>query len=327
VNNRRKVVIAFGAGALAAPFGSFAQQQGKLWRIGFLDGASAVDRAETVEAMRAGLRDLGYIENKNILIEFRWAEGKYERLPALAAELAGLKVDVLVAQGTPCTIAAKQATSTIPIVMVGIGDPIAAGLVTSLARPTGNVTGVAILEPDITVKRLELVHDLVPRVKQVAIFVNPSNPGHANIFKAAEIAARSLKMGLQRYAAANLDDIKSAFATMAKKGAGAIVIPIDTMFPPNFAVIAVLAEQQRLPTFGPPNFPIAGGLIGYGANSSEFQRRSAYYIDKILKGVKPADIPVEQPTKFEMVVNMRTAKALGIKIPPSIMVRATKVIQ
>ncbi len=319
-------MIALGASALASPLSLLAQPT-KIWRIGFLDGASAIGRAEVAESVRAGLRDLGYVENKNIVIEFRWAEGQYERLPALAAELARLNVDVLVAVGTPCTIAAKQATSTIPIVMVGVGDPIAAGIVTSLAHPTGNVTGVAILEPDITVKRLELVRDAFPRVKQVAILINPKSVMHGVIFKMAENAAKSLKIGLQKYEAGNLDQIKSAFATMAKKGAGAVVIPIDTMFQPNFAVIAVLAEQMRLPSVGPSNFPDSGGLIGYGAIPAKYFPRAAYYIDKLFKGAKPGDLPVEQPTQFEMIINMKTAKALGVKIPNSILVQATKVIE
>jgi putative ABC transport system substrate-binding protein len=327
MNSRRKLIFALGAGALAAPLRSFAQQPAKMYRIGFLDAASAASRAAQVEYVRAGLRDLGYLENKNILFEFRWAEGKYERLPALAADLARIKVDVLVAIGTPCTIAAKQATSTIPIVMVSVFDPIASGLVTNLARPTGNVTGLAILEPEMMLKRFELIHESSPRAKQVAILINPSNPGHGAAFKAAEVAAASLKIGLQKYEARNLDDIKSAFATMAKRGVGAVVVPPDTMFNPNYAVMAVLAEQHRLPAFGPAEFAAAGSLIGLGTPSSEIFRRTATYIDKILKGVKTTDLPVEQPTKFELVVNLKTAKTLGIKIPNSILLRADKVIE
>jgi putative ABC transport system substrate-binding protein len=327
MNNRRKLIIALGAGALTAPFGSFAQQPMKIYRIGYLDSGSITSRVERVESMRAGLRDLGYIEGKNIQIEFRWADGKYDRLPSLAAELASMKVDVLVAIGTPCTIAAKRATTTIPVVMVAVGDPVATGLVTSLARPVGNVTGLAILSPELMLKRFELIHEMSPRTKQVAILLNPSNPTQAINFKAAETAARTLKIGLQRLETRNLDEIKSAFAMMAKKGVGAVIIPVDSMLSTNHVAIAILAEKQRLTSFGPSEFAETGGLMGYGANLSEISRRAATYIDKLLNGAKPADLPVEQPTKFELVINMKTAKALGIKIPNSILVQATKVIE
>lgn len=327
MNNRRKLVIALGAGVLGAPLSCFAQKPEKLFRIGFLDTGSATSRADRVESFRAGLRDLGYLENKNILIEFRWADGKYERLAGLAAELVQLKVDVLVAGGTPCAIAAKQATSTIPIIAVGVGDPIASGLVTSLARPTGNVTGLALLSPELMSKRFELLQITVPRAKQVAILVNPGNQGGAATFKAAEVAAKSLKMVLQKYEATNLDEIKRAFAAITKKGAGALVVPVDTIFTQHYSVIATLVETHRLPSFGPAEFAEAGGLIGLGAQNNDIYRRAATYVDKILKGAKPADIPVEQPTKFETIVNMKTAKALGIKIPNSILIRADKVIE
>jgi putative ABC transport system substrate-binding protein len=327
LNIRRKIIVALGAGALTAPFASFAQQPAKIYRIGFLDIGSANSRADRVESFRAGLRELGYLENKNIVIEFRWADGKYERLAALAAELVQIKVDVLVAAGTPASIAAKQATSTIPIIAVGVGDPIASGLVTSLARPTGNVTGLALLSPEIMLKRFELLQETVPRAKQVAILVNPGNQAGAASFKAAEVAAKSLKLVLQKYEATNLDEIKRAFATITKKGAGGLVLPQDTIFTQHYAVIATLVETHRLPSFGPAEFAEAGGLIGLGALNNEISRRAATYVDKILKGAKPADIPVEQPTRFETVVNMKTAKALGVKIPNTVLVRATKVIE
>lgn len=327
MNNRRKLIIALGAGALAAPFRSFAQQRGKIYRIGYLAPDSASDRAAYVESMREGLRDLGYIENKTILIEFRWADGKYERLPALAAELVRLNVDVLVSSGTPCTIAAKQATSTIPIVMVGVGDPIANGLVESLARPAGNVTGLALLGPELMVKRMELIQEVSPRTKQVAMLINLNNLSNANTSKFAEIAAASLKIGLQKYGITNLDEIKSAFAAMAKRGVDAVVFTFDPALIKNYVAIAILAEKQRLPAFGPAEFAEAGGLIGLGGRQSEIYRRAATYIDKILKGAKPADVPVEQPTMFDLVVNMKTAKTLGIKIPQSILVRANTVIK
>jgi putative ABC transport system substrate-binding protein len=327
MNNRRKLVIALGAGALAVPFGAFAQPQSKVWRIGVLAPESAASTSERLEYIRAGLRDLGYLENKNIVFELRFADSKYEDLPRLAADLVRMNVDVLVALGTICAKAAKQATTSIPIVMVSVGDPIATGLVTSLARPGGNATGIANLSPELMLKRIELIHETSPRAKQVAMLVNAGNPSNANNYKIAAIAVKSLKIDLQKYDVTNLDEIKSAFATMAKKGAGAVVFAQDSLLQANYASIALLAETQRLPSSGPAEFATAGGLIGLGALNSEVYRRAATYIDKILKGTKAGDIPVEQPTLFETVVNMKTAKRLGLKIPNSILVRATKVIE
>jgi putative ABC transport system substrate-binding protein len=327
MNNRRKLVIAFGAGALALPFGSFAQQQAKVWRIGVLGPESASWQSERLDYMRSGLRDLGYLENKNIVFEFRYADSKYEQLPSLAADLVRTNVDVLVATGTSAAKAAKQATTTMPIVMVSIGDPVGTGLVASLARPGGNATAIAILGPELMVKRIELIHGMYPRVKRVAMLVNTSNPGNVNTYKIAAVAAKTLKIDLQKYDATNLDEIKSAFETMAKRGAGAVVFTLDALLTTNYASIALLAEKQRLPSSGPAEFPTAGGLIGLGALISEVYRRAATYIDKILKGAKPADLPVEQATTFELAINMKTAKALGLKVPNSILVRANKVIE
>ena len=325
MNNRRKIILGLGATALASPLSSLAQT--KVWRIGVLGPESAAATSERFEFIRAGLRDLGYLENKNIVFELRYADSKYEQLPGLAADLVRSNVDVLVASGTPAAKAAKRATTTIPIVMVSVGDPVGTGLVASLARPGGNATAIAILGPELMVKRIELVHEMYPRVKQIAMLVNAGNPSNANTYKIAASAVKALKIDLQKYEVTNLDDIKSAFATMAKRGAGAVVFPQDAMLVGNYASIALLAEKQRLPSSGPAEFPKDGGLIGLGALTSEVYRRAATYIDKILKGAKPGDIPVEQPTTFELVINMKTAKALGIKIPNSILVRANKVIE
>jgi putative ABC transport system substrate-binding protein len=327
MNNRRKLIAALGAGVVVAPFASFAQQPAKNYRIGYLDAGSSTARAQRVEYIRSGLRELGYLDGKNILIESRWANGKYDQLPALAAELVRTKVDIIVTSGTPCTMAAKQVTATIPIVMASVGDPLGTGLVTSLARPTGNVTGWSILSPELTQKLLQMVTETSPRAKQTAFLVNPRNPSSANNFKAAEIAAKALKITLQKYEANNLDGIKNSFASMAKKGIATVVVPVDTIFSQNYAVIAVLAETHRIPAFGAPEFADAGALIGLGPDSAFLFRRTAYYIDKILKGAKPSDIPVEQPTVFETVVNLKTAKALGIKIPNIILTQATRVIE
>jgi putative tryptophan/tyrosine transport system substrate-binding protein len=323
--NRRASVLALVALG-ASPLACFAQQPEKIFRIGYLDAGSASKRADRIESVRAGLRELGYVEGKNMVFEFRWAEGKYERLPSLAQELARTKVDVLVAVGTPCTMAAKQATSAIPIVMVSASDPIASGLVTSLARPAGNVTGTAILEPELMSKRFELIFEISPRAKQVAMLVNESNPAHAAVFKAMEVAAKSRKIVLQKSAVKNLDEVKSAFATMAK-GASAVVVPVDTMFSSNYAVIAILAETHRVPSFGDAAFAAVGGLIGFGVRPGEYFRHSATYIDKIFKGAMPSELPVEQPTKFELVVNLKAAKVLGVKVPQSILDRADRVIE
>ena len=325
MNKRRKLLLALGATALASPLTPLAQPT-KVWRIGVLGPESASWQSERLDYMRAGLRDLGYLENKNIVFELRYADSKYEQLPGLAADLVRLNVDVLVAFGTPAAKAAKQATTTIPIVMVSVGDPVGTGLVASLARPGGNATAIAILGPELMVKRIELIHEMYPRVKQVAMLVNASNPSNANTYKITAIAVKALKIDLQKYDVTNLDEIKSAFATMAKRGAGAVVFAQDGLLIRNYASIALLAEKQRLPSSGPAEFPTAGGLIGLGALSSEVYRRAATYIDKIFKGAKPGELPVEQPTKFELVVNMKTAKTLGVKIPNSILVRATKVI-
>jgi putative ABC transport system substrate-binding protein len=326
---RRKLVIALGAGALAAPFGSFAQQQGKVWRIGFLGSTSAVGIAGNLNALREGLRELGYVEGRNLVIEFRWAEGNYDRLPKLAAELVHLRVDILVTHGTPGTLAAKQATTTIPIIMASGNDVVATGLVASLARPGGNITGSSFFLPELSAKGLELIKEVVPRVTKVAVLHMANNPGFGPILQAMEITARSLKMGLQGFAVRGPDEYESAFAAMAKQGFGAVAVNQEAAIgvEVNVRAIAGLAAMQRLPSIGSVLFANSGGLMGNGVNGLELYRRAAVFVDKILKGVKAGDLPVEQATRFEMVVNMKTAKALGIKIPNSILLRADKVIE
>jgi putative ABC transport system substrate-binding protein len=327
MNKRRNLIVALGAGALTTPLGLFAQQQGKVWRVGVLFSQSTIGDSERFQNMRAGLRELGYLENRNIVFELRYADSKYEQLPGIAAELVRLNVDVLIASGTPAANAAKQATSTIPIVMVSVGDPVGTGLVASLARPGGNATAIAILGPELMVKRIELLHEIYPRVKKIAMLVNPSNPSNVNTYKIAADAGKALKVDLQKYEVTSLDEIKSAFAIMAKKGAGAVVFTQDSLLIRNYVPIALLAEKQRLPSSGPAEFPPNGGLIGLGALTSEIFRRAATYVDKIFKGVMPGDIPVEQPTMFELVINMKTAKTLGVKVPNSILLRASRVIE
>jgi len=319
------VVLAFSL--ILAPLAVEAQQAGKVYRIGFLGTASASGEANRVEALRAGLRDLGYVEGKNIVIEDRWAEGKYDRLPDLVAELVALKVDVIVTTGgTPPALAAKQATTTIPIVMTGVGDAVATGLVSSLARPGGNVTGLTDLVPELMAKRLELLKEAIPRAGRVAVLSNPDNPSGVGVFKAMEVTARSLKVELQKFGVRGPNEFENAFSAMAKSGIDAVVVTQDSIFNANVKTIADLAAKKRLPSAGTKEFSEAGGSIGYGMNFPDNSRRAAYFVDKILKGAKPADLPVEQPTKFELVINLKTAKTLGLTIPQSLLVRADKII-
>jgi putative ABC transport system substrate-binding protein len=326
-STRRKLLIALGAGVLAAPLASFAQQQGKVPRIGFLISETLSGQASRVEALRAGLRDLGYVENKNIAIELRPADGDYDRLPELAAELVRLKVDVLVAFGGKAVLAAKRATTTIPIVVPASGDPIAVGLTSSLARPSGNITGSAMFSLETSAKRMELLRETIPRVTRVAALLNPANGSSGPALQAMRAAAKSLKLELQPFEARSPKEFGSIFSAMAKGHIDAIVVQQDTLFRVHASEIAHLAAKQRLPSVGNKEFAEAGGLIGYGVNDSELYRRGAYFVDRVLKGAKPGDLPIERPTRFELVVNLKTAKALGITIPQSILVRTDRVIE
>ena len=325
---RRQFLIALGASVLTAPLASFAQQKGKVWRVGFLGTASASGFARRVEELRAGLRDLGYVEGKNLVIEFRWAEGKYERLPELAAELVRLKVDVIVTHGAVGPLAAKAATTTIPIVMAAVSDPVALGLVASLARPGGNVTGMASLSPEVTAKRLELLKDAFPRIRHVAVLFNTDSPSASGqVIRAMEATAASLKLELHQFGVRGPGEFESAFAAMAKRRVDAVVVLDDGVLAGNVGAIAKLAAKMRLPSIGLGEFAEAGGLMAYGVNRLEAFRRAAYFVDKIFKGAKSADLPVEQATRFETVLNLKTAKALGTKFPPAILARAERVIE
>jgi len=328
MKTRRKFLIASCAGLyLVATSLATLAQQGKVWRIGFLGSESASATASRLEALRAGLRDLGYVERRNIVFEYRWAEGKYERLPGLAAELVRLNVDVVVTSGTPGILAAKRATTTIPIVMATSGDAVATGLVASLARPGRNITGSTFFSPELSSKRLELLKEAVPRVTQVAYLMNPDNPVAQANLKAMEITSRILKVGLRQSEARGPNEFENAFAAMAKQHVNALAISQDAMIISNAGLIAGLGAKRKFPSIGPVEFAAAGGLIGYGHDMNVLFRRAAYFVDRIFKGARPADIPIEQPTKFELVVNIKTAKALGITIPQSILVRADKVIE
>jgi putative ABC transport system substrate-binding protein len=316
--------------ALAAPLSCFAQQQ-KVWRIGFLAARSrsTVSHPDLFyDAFTQEMRALGYTEGKNLVIEWRFAEGKYERLAGLAAELVRLNVDVLVTHGTPGVQAAKRATTTIPIVMAAVGDAIAAGLVTSLARPGGNITGLSFFQHELLSKRVELLKEAVPRVSKVGYLVTLGNPSAMGpTVYAIENAAASLKIGLLQFGVRGPDDFESAFSEMAKKGVDGLVISEESVMLANARTIADLAAKQRLPVVGSWEFGQSGGIIGYGIKLTELYRRGAQFVDKVLKGAKPGDLPIEQPREFELVINMKAVKALGINIPQSILLRADKVIE
>ena len=329
MNNRRKLVLALGAGALISPFASFSQQQSKLWRIGFLGLGNAINTSSRVEALRNGMRELGYVEEKHFVFDFRWAEGNYVRLPSLAVELVDLKVDVIVTHGSPGTHAAKNATGTIPIVMAAGGDPVAEGIVASFARPGGNITGGTFFSPQISAKRIELLKDALPRLTQVAVLLHERADAISvnAILQLMESLATTRKIALHKFTTQGIGDFENAFAAMAKQRVGAVVIPEILALTINPKEIAELAAKHRLPVAGNTELAQAGGMLGYGVNILEMFRRAAYLIDRILNGTKPADLPIEQATKFDLVANIRTAKVLGIKIPQSILVRADKVIE
>ncbi|MBI2318987.1 MAG: ABC transporter substrate-binding protein [Betaproteobacteria bacterium] len=323
---RRHLLVVLGIGMLAGSMPDLAQP-GKVWRIGFLSPASAAGARSRVEAFRAGLRELGYVEGRNIAVEFRYAGEKYERLPALAAELAQLKVDVLVTHSGAGARAAKDATATIPIVFAAVGDPVASGLVESLARPGGNITGLTFFAFDLYAKRIELLAEILPRVKRVAFLLNPDSPLVASAIAATEDAVKPLKVELLRFAARNPGEFESAFSAMAKRGVDAVAVQEESVFLTNTRSIAQLAAKRRLPVASGVAFADAGSLLGYGPDLLALFHRSAYFVDRILKGAKPGELPIERPTRFELVVNSRTAKQIGVTIPSKVLARADRVIE
>jgi len=329
------LAVVLSVGLVWSPLAAEAQQAGKVPRIGLLSPASSFDPgrnpndlAALFAAFRESLHELGYVEGQNVKIEFRWAEGNYDRLPGLAADLVSLNVDVIVTYGTPASQAAKRATSTIPIVMAAIIDPVAAGLVTSLARPGGNVTGQSMMSPDLVGKQLEILREVVPKVSRVAVLHNPANPGNAPQVRHAQDAARTLGVRLQPLEAGSPSEIDIAFAAMTKEHAGAVVVVVDAVLQSNRTRISDLAARHRLPAvYGLSEYAEVGGLLTYGPNRLEMFRHAVTYVDKILKGTKPGDLPIEQPRKFELVINLKTAKALGLAIPQTLLLRADQVIQ
>ena len=305
-----------------------AQQPKRVPRIGFLTGASAFSMAARVEAFRQGLHELGYIEGKNIFIEWRFAEGKSDRLPALAAELVRLKVDIIVTGAPTSTRAAKQATATIPIVMVSDDDPVGSGFVASLAHPGGNITGQSTLSPEISGKQLELLKEIVPKLSRVAVIGTATRPGIPQALREINVAADAFRVQVQYLEVRGPNDIEIAFRAASKEHIDAVLVLASTVFFSQRRQIAVLAVKSRLPAIYPrPEYVEDGGLMSYGVNINDLYRRAATYVDKILKGAKPADLPIEQPKKFEFIINLKTAKEIGLTIPPEVLARADKVIK
>ena len=325
--NRRRLVIAIGASTIAGPFCAFAQgQTAKTPRVGILTVPPIARATEQIDALKKGLQALGYVEGKNISFEIRSADGNYERLPDLAANLVSLKPDVIVGGGTPGTKFAKAATATIPIVAIGVGDPIGSGLVASLARPGGNVTGTSNLSPPLMIKRLETLKEINPATQQYAVLLNSANPAQKLSFDAMEPAAKALKVRIQKFEVRDLAELQTAISEMAMQSIRAMVVGNDTSLIAHFRSAVELVMKQRILVAGSSEIAEAGGLIGYGSNT-DIWRYSAIYIDKILKGAKPGDLPIEQPTRLDTVVNLKTAKLLGIKIPQAVLLRADKVVE
>jgi putative ABC transport system substrate-binding protein len=325
---RRRELIALLGSVAALSLAARAQQPGKVYSIGFLTAGASAAGTPALPAFVEALQELGWIEGKNIIFEYRYGENRLERLPNLAAELARLRVDVIVAAGTLAPLAAKHATTAIPIVMTSAGDPLGSGLVASLARPGGNVTGLSLMVPDLAGKRLQLLKDLLPRLSRVAVLWDAANPYPAQVFKEAESAAQMLGLEVQSLEVREPDDFNSVFGAARSKNPDALVTVEDPLTVGHRKQIVDFAARNQLPAiYGLREFVEVGGLMAYGASISDLYRRAAVYVDKILKGARPADLPVEQPTKFEFVINLRTAHTLGLTIPPAILARADKVIE
>jgi len=321
--------VTLALGVLAAPLVAGAQEARKVPRIGYLSAASPSSDGEFTEPLRQGLRELGYAEGQNIVIEYRWAGGRFELLSDLAAELVRLKVDVIVASVTPAALAAKNSTGTIPIIVVTAADPVGSGLVASLAQPGGNVTGLS-LTPSLSLsgKQLELLREAFPNLSQVAVLANPANPPTAGFLRETTLVARSLGVQLHVVEVRALEEFDGAFATIRNAHAHALLVIADPLMAYQRSRIVAFAASSRLPaTYPYRSFADAGGLMSYGVKVHDLFRRAATYVDKILKGAKPGDLPVEQPTKFDLVINLKTAKTLGLTIPQSLLSRADEVIE
>ena len=312
----------------AVPRLAEAQQPAKLSRIGFLGNSTAALEANLVEPFREGLRELGYVEGQNVAIEYRWAEGRYERFPALIADLLARKVNVLVAAGTPAAMAVKQATTSTPLVMVAVGDPVGTGLVASLARPGANLTGLVSIAPDLEGKRLELLKEVVPKLSNVAMLVNPVNAFHAISEKQAREAASTLHLRLQFVPIRADADFEPAFDAIARSKPGGMIMLADRLFLHHRARIADFAFRHRIPAvYAYRELVEVGGLMSFGPSYEAMHRRAAYFVDRILRGSSPGELPMEQPTQFRLVLNLKTAKALALTLSPSLLLRADQVIE
>jgi putative ABC transport system substrate-binding protein len=323
-------VLCFGLGVivLAFSFPANAQQPKKIPRIGFLGNSTAALEANLSGPVRAGLRDFGYVEGKNIVIEWRWAEGKYDRFPALIAELIATKVDLIVTAGTPATIALKKATTTLPLVMIAVGDPVGSGLIASLAHPGGNLTGLTSISPELDGKRLELLREVVPKISYVAVLWNPTSPLQVAAERETQAAAHAMKIKVLSLGVQAEEQFDNAFATILRERPGALLVLADRLFLHHRARIMDFATKHHLPgVHAYVELVEAGGLMSYGPSYAGMHRRAAYFVDRILKGTKPADLPVEAPAKFELVINLKAAKQIGLTIPPNVVARADKVIK
>jgi putative ABC transport system substrate-binding protein len=323
--DRREFLGALAAGLLAAPAAE-AQPTGKVYRIGLLERTPAATNAANLDGLRQGLRELGYIEGKNLVIEYRSADGHDERFLTLAAELVRVKPDLILTRGTTAALAAKNTTVTIPVVILGVGDPVGQGIVASLAHPAGNITGLSAVVTELYAKRVQLLRDLVPRAGRIAALFNMSNPALPSQWKEVEVAARSLGLQSQLLDVRKPEDLAPAFDAAIRHRADGLVVGLETLTLTNQQLIVDLAARHRLPAMY-ASTEFAGGLVIYGVNYPDHYRRAASFADKIFKGAKPADLPVEQPTKFELVINLKTARALGLTVPSSVLGRADEVIE
>jgi putative tryptophan/tyrosine transport system substrate-binding protein len=330
MNRRRSIIAVVALGAVAGPLASFAQQQGKVWRVGFLSLQARTDSlsSRNYGAFLKGMRDLGYVEGKNLVIEWRFADGNFERLPVLAADLVQLKVDVIVAVASAAISAAQKATTTIPIVMATTGDPVGSGFVKSLARPGGNITGLSNMGGDTGAKHVDLLLTVVPKLSRVAVLVSPTSTTYRAISESVQAGAQKAGVKTLVAEASSPQEVENAFSMIARENAGAVIVGAAPFFGLQRQQIAELAIKYRLPSiFGNRTYVEAGGLMSYGQNLAHNYLRAASYVDKIFKGAKPGDLPVEQPVTLELVVNLKTAKALGLTSPQAILLRTDQVIQ
>jgi ABC-type uncharacterized transport system substrate-binding protein len=328
MNRRALITLLGGATAFAWPLKAGAQQSAKVPRVGFMGNSTEALEANLVGPFRVGLRELGYQEGQNIVIEYRWAEGKYERFPALIAELLAANVDVIVTAGTPASLAVKKATSSVPLVMIAVGEPVATGLVASLARPGGNITGVTSISPEIEGKRLELLREVVPGLSHIAVLWNAGSPVQVIQERETRVAAQALGMKMLSLGVRTLEEIEGAFATMLRQRPEALFVLADRLFLHHRKRIMDFAVQHRLPgVHAYRELVEVGGLMSYGPSYADMHRRAATYVVRILKGERPADLPVERPVKFELVLNLKAAKALGLEVPPTLLALADEVIE